>query len=141
MPHATDVGCRARSRRARRPCGGGGDRVRREARVRREPLWLAHLVHRVAGLVLGTFLPVHFLVLGRALERTDTLDAFLRWGENPAVKLAESILVLALGLHLFGGLRLLALEFLPWSPAQKTYAAAAAGLAVILSLGFFFNAV
>ncbi len=115
--------------------------MRREARVRREPLWLAHLVHRVSGLVLVTFLPVHFLVLGLALERTDTLDAFLRWGENPAVKLAESILVLALGLHLFGGLRLLALEFLPWSPAQKTYAATAAGLAVILSLGFFFNAV
>ena len=110
-------------------------------RARREPLWLAQLVHRISGLVLVTFLPVHFLVLGLALEQPDTFDAVLRWSENPAVKVAESVLILALGLHVFGGLRVLALEFLPWSPAQKTYAATAAALAVILSLGFFLNAV
>ena len=44
-----------------------------------------------------------------------------------------------LAVHLFGGLRLLALEFLPWSPRQKTYAAAATALSLFVAGGFLMN--
>jgi fumarate reductase subunit D len=42
---------------------------------------------------------------------------------------------------MFGGVRLMALEFLPWSPRQKTYAAMAVALAFFVSTGFFLQAV
>lgn len=108
---------------------------------RGHPLWIAFLVHRLSGLALALFLPAHFLVLGLAMTDPVALDGVLRWTDNPWVKTAEAGLVLLLGLHLFGGLRLMALEFLPWSPRQKTWAAAAVAGACAVSLGFFLNAV
>jgi fumarate reductase subunit D len=41
-----------------------------------------------------------------------------------------------LAAHLAGGLRLLALEFLPWRNWQKTLAALAAGFALVAGLAF-----
>lgn len=90
------------------------------------------LAHRLSGLALALFLPVHFWVLGRALE----LDAFLAWTEQPLVKFAEWSLVLLLALHLAGGLRVLVLEFLPWRNWAKGLAAAAAGFAFAAGLAF-----
>ncbi len=90
------------------------------------------LAHRVSGLALALFLPVHFYVLSRALE----LDAFLAWTEQPGVKFAEWGLVTLLALHLAGGLRVLALEFLPWRDWAKGLAAAAAGVALAAGLAF-----
>ncbi len=104
-------------------------------------LWLAALVHRVSGIGLALFLPFHFYVLGLALNDTATLDTFLRWTEHPMLKVAEFGLVLFLALHLFGGLRLLALEFLPWNPAQKTFAALAAALSVFIALLFLLKSI
>ena len=108
---------------------------------RGHPLWIAWLIHRLSGLALAVFLPVHFLMLGLALTGPAALDEALRWTDSPWAKAAETGLVLLLGLHLFGGLRLLALEFLPWSPRQKTFAAAAAALACAVSAGFLLSAV
>ena len=88
------------------------------------------MVHRVSGIVLALFLPLHFWALSRALE----LDAFLAWTEQPMVKLAEWGIVLALAAHFAGGLRVLALEFLPWQDWQKTLAAAAAAVTVAVGL-------
>lgn len=42
--------------------------------------------------------------------------------------------------HLTGGLRLLAIEFLPWHLWQKTWVALAAGLSVGAGLLFLLNA-
>ena len=106
---------------------------------RGHPLWIAWLIHRLSGLALAVFLPVHFLVLGLALNGAAALDGALRWADNPWVKAAETGLVLLLGLHLFGGLRLLAIEFMPWSPRQKTYAAIAAALACAVAAGFLLS--
>lgn len=90
------------------------------------------LLHRLSGVALALFLPAHFWVLSRALE----LDAFLAWTEQPLVQFAEWGLVTLLALHLAGGLRVLALEFLPWRGKHKGYAAAAAGFAVLAGLAF-----
>ena len=88
------------------------------------------MVHRVSGIALALFLPLHFWALSRALE----LDAFLAWTEQPMVKLAEWGIVLALAAHFAGGLRVLALEFLPWQDWHKTLAAAAAAVTVAAGL-------
>jgi len=90
------------------------------------------LVHRVSGIALTLFLPLHFFALSRALQ----LDAFLAWTEQPLVKLAEWGIVLALAAHFAGGLRVLALEFLPWRDWQKSLAAAAAALTLAVGLAF-----
>lgn len=95
------------------------------------------LAHRLSGIALALFLPAHFYVLSRALQ----LDAFLAWTEQPAVKLAEWGLVTLLALHLAGGLRVLALEFLPWRSWHKSLAAAAAGFAVAAGLAFALGAI
>ena len=80
----------------------------------------ASILHRVSGLALAIFLPVHFCVLGLALEGAGKLDGFLRFADMPAVKVGEWSLVLLLTLHVCLGLRVLAIELLPPSPAGGT---------------------
>jgi fumarate reductase subunit D len=97
--------------------------------------WVAH-VHRLSGVALAVFLPLHFWALGNALQ----LDSFLAWTEQPLVKAGEWAIVVALAAHLGGGLRVLAIEFLDWHEWQKSLAAVAAaatlaaGLALALAL-------
>ena len=93
--------------------------------------WVAH-VHRISGIGLALFLPAHFWVLGQGLA----MDGFLKWTEQPLVKFAEWGLVVLLAAHLGGGLRVLALEFLPWRDWQKSLAAAAAALTLGWGLAF-----
>jgi fumarate reductase subunit D len=107
-----------------------------ELRERNHPAYWAFLVHRVSGIALAAFLPFHFWALGQALEGAAKLDAFLAWTEQPLVKFAEWGLVLLLAAHLAGGLRILALEFLPWRDWQKGLAAAAAAISIAIGLAF-----
>ena len=79
----------------------------RDLRHRHSGLWLAALGHRLSGLALAVFLPLHFLTLGLAIRGEAPLESFLRWSDQPLVKLAESALIFLLMLHMFGGLRLL----------------------------------
>ncbi len=108
---------------------------------RNHPLWFAYIVHRFSGVCLALFLPAHFYVLGLALKGTAELDVFLNWTEIPLVKFAEISLVFLLAVHFFGGLRLLTVEFLPWSPRQKTYAAMATAVSFFVTSSFFMNAI
>lgn len=112
-----------------------------KAPARSHPLWFAFVLHRVSGLGLALFLPAHFWLLSQALTNPARLDGFLAFAEMPLVKLAEFGLVFLLAVHMFGGLRLLALEFLPWSDRQKTLAAGAVGVAFLISTTFFLKAI
>ena len=49
------------------------------------------MVHRISGLALACFLPLHFLALGLAIDGEARLDGFLKWTANPLVKLAETV--------------------------------------------------
>ena len=109
-------------------------------RNRAHPLWYAYLLHRVSGLLLALFLPAHFYVLSMAVN-TEAMNAALKWTENPLAKAAEFGLVFLLAVHFFGGLRLLALEWLPWTPRHKTLAAAAVALSFMVSGTFLLQAV
>lgn len=109
--------------------------------ARAHPLWLAFVLHRVSGLVLALFLPLHFWVLSLALTHPERLNQFLNFTDQPVVKAAEFGLVFLLAVHIFGGLRLMAMEWLPWSAPQKSLAAGAVGLAFLISGMFFLQVV
>jgi fumarate reductase subunit D len=44
----------------------------------KQPGFLAALLHRLAGIALAIFLPIHFWALSGALNGADVLDKFLR---------------------------------------------------------------
>lgn len=108
----------------------------RPVAYRRNFLWYAAMVHRLSGIGLAAFLPVHFLTLGLTLEGPARLETFLRWGDMPAVKLAEGGLVFLLAVHLFSGLRLLFIENFTWRGNQAKLATAAGGLAALVAFAF-----
>jgi fumarate reductase subunit D len=113
--------------------------MKNDFRARNHPAYWAFAVHRVSGVSLALFLPFHFWALGQALQGEEKLESFLRWSDQPLVKFAETGLVLLLAAHMTGGLRLLALEFLPWRDWQKSLLAVAAGVALVAGLAFLLN--
>ena len=106
----------------------------RDLTHRQGVLWVAALVHRLSGLALAIFLPAHFLTLGLAIRGEAPLENFLRWSDQPLVKLGESTLVFLLMVHMLGGLRLLVIENLPWRDGQKELATIAAALSAVIAL-------
>jgi fumarate reductase subunit D len=113
---------------------------RNAAGHRGDALWIAFLVHRVSGLALACFLPLHFLVLALAIRGAAAFDAMLSWTANPLVKLMETVLVFLFGVHMLGGIRVLAIENLPWSGAQKQAASAALVIAGLVAIAFIIRA-
>jgi len=110
---------------------------RNDARARTHPAYWAFIVHRVSGIGLALFLPIHFVVLAQAIAHPATLNAFLNWTRQPAVKVAETLLVLALAAHMAGGVRLLFVEFVGWrAEGQKTALSLAAAVALGCALLF-----
>lgn len=108
---------------------------------RAHPLWLAYLLHRISGLCLALFLPLHFWVLAMSVTNPEKIDGLLYLNTSAIKTLAEVVLVFLLAVHLFGGLRLLALEWLPWTTSQKTLAAAAVACSFLVSVLFFLQVV
>lgn len=108
---------------------------------RAHPLWLAYILHRLSGLALALFLPLHFWVLALAMTDPARLDGALKMTEGGLVKAAEFGLVFLLAVHMFGGLRLMALEWLPWRPQQKTLAALATAMSFGLACLFLMRAI
>src|SRR5688572_20748719 len=87
--------------------------MRNDFRARSHPAYWAFVVHRVSGVCLALFLPLHFWALAQALQGEARLESFLRWTDQPLVKVGEVALVVLLAAHMAGGVRLLMIEFLP----------------------------
>lgn len=107
-----------------------------DSRARHHPAWWAFAVHRLSGLALALFLPFHFWALGQALQGAPGLDGFLRFADQPLFKFAEWGLVVLLALHMAGGVRLLLIEFGPWSGLRKDWIAASLGVGLLVGLAF-----
>lgn len=105
-------------------------------RSRQHPAYWAFLVHRLSGLGLALFLPMHFWALGQALTGANALENFLRATDQPFFKFAEWGLVVLLGLHMMGGVRLLLIEFGSGSGLRKNWIAGTAGVGVVAGLAF-----
>ena len=99
-------------------------------------LWIAAMVHRLSGLALAIFLPIHFFVLGLSFHGGARLDSFLRWSDQPLVKVAEGGLVFLLTVHLLGGLRVLVIENFDWHDGQKQLATLAAAVSAAVAFVF-----
>lgn len=109
---------------------------RNDFRARSHPSWWAFWLHRVSGLLLALFLPLHFTLLAQALNGAAALDGALRLTDSALVKVAEWGLVTLLALHLTGGVRLLLIEFGPASGLRKNWIAGGIGVAVATGLAF-----
>ena len=103
--------------------------------------FLAATIHRLSGIALAVFLPIHFLALASALNGAAALDSFLAVTRQPPVAFLEVAIVVALALHMTLGLRVLAIEFFDFRertlvPLSVCVAAVGAvGLLFILNLG------
>jgi fumarate reductase subunit D len=110
-----------------------------DVRARGHPAYWAFVVHRVSGLLLTLFLPLHFFALSQALDPAQ-FDRFIAWTRQPAVKATEIAIVVALAAHLAGGLRLLLVEFVGWrADFQKSALALAAAFALAVGLVLAFQ--
>jgi fumarate reductase subunit D len=96
----------------------------------------AAMIHRLSGIALAIFLPLHFLALASALNGANALDAFLTVIRQPLVELAEIGIVIALALHMTLGLRVLAIEFLDFR--EKTLLPLSVCIAAVFTVGILF---
>ena len=94
---------------------------------------------RIECHILQHGLLVHFLALGLAIEGAEGLEEFLRWSDQPLVLFAEWGLVVLLGTHMAFGLRVLAIEFLPWPGFLKRAIGLGAGAALLIGVLFLVN--
>ena len=109
-------------------------------RTRGHPGWWAFALHRVSGIALTVFLPLHFIALGQALTGEAALQGFLAWTDRPLVRASEIALVFLLAVHLAGGMRLLLVEWRGWRASwQPGLIAATIAFALIAALLFALN--
>ena len=109
---------------------------RNDWRARRHTGFLLAMAHRVSGLALAAFLPLHFLTLGTAIKGAAALDDTLRLIDMPLFKLGEWLLVVLLAVHSTCGIRLLVIEFRPWSGPRKNWVAGIIGIGIAVGLAF-----
>jgi fumarate reductase subunit D len=109
---------------------------RNDWRARAHPAYWAFLMHRLSGLALAVFLPIHFWALGQALQGAAALEGFLRFTDQPLFKFGEWGLVVLLALHMMGGVRLLLIEFGGASGLRKNWIAGAVGFAAAAGMAF-----
>jgi fumarate reductase subunit D len=98
--------------------------------------FVAAMLHRLSGIALAVFLPLHFLALGTALKGADALDSFLALTRQPVVAFFEWGIVVTLAIHMTLGLRVLAVEFFDFH--EKTLAALSACVAAVFAIGLIF---
>lgn len=96
----------------------------------------AFLLHRLSGLALAVFLPLHFLALGLALEGAEGLDRFLAYTDLAIVKAAEWGLLILLTIHLIFGIRVLLIEFGRWRGFRLGWVGAGFGAAALVGVAF-----
>jgi fumarate reductase subunit D len=98
--------------------------------------FVAAMLHRLSGIALAIFLPIHFLALATALNGANALDAFLTVTRQPLVALAEIAIVIALAIHMTLGLRVLAIELFDFR--EKTLVPLSVCIAAVFAVGLIF---
>ena len=106
----------------------------------RQKGFVAALIHRLSGIALAIFLPLHFIALATALGGAPALDSFLAVTATPLVKVAEFGIVVALAAHLALGLRVLAIEFHGLRERSAAILSACGAVVVAVGLVFLLNA-
>ena len=102
----------------------------------KQPGFLAALLHRLAGIALAIFLPLHFWALSGALNGADFLDKFLQGHRHAAGQVRRGRHRRGAGAAHGAGLRVLAIEFLP--VRERTRVAISICLAAAFAVGALF---
>ena len=105
----------------------------------KQPGFVAALLHRLSGIALAIFLPLHFLALATALNGAGALDSFLAVTRSPLVEASECLLVAALATHMTLGVRILAIEFLNIRERTAAVLSGCAVAVVAVGLAFLMN--
>ena len=98
--------------------------------------YIAFSVHRLSGVALAIFLPVHLYVISLLLTDPQALDLFLDWTSAPLAKLTESMLIFLAGAHLAGGIRILLIEWFGFSFKQVVLLAFVAVFAICCGIAY-----
>jgi fumarate reductase subunit D len=104
-----------------------------------KPGFLAAMLHRLSGIALAIFLPMHFIALGTVLNGADSLQSFIGVTQNGFVRVAEWGLVTALGMHMALGIRVLAIEFLAVRERGAIVVSACVACSLTVGLLFLLN--
>lgn len=102
----------------------------------KQPGFVAAILHRLSGIALAVFLPIHFLALGTALNGAAALESFFAATYTPLAKFGEFGIVVALALHMALGLRVLVIEFL--GARERTGVVLSACIAAVACIGLLF---
>lgn len=98
--------------------------------------FVAAMLHRLSGIALAIFLPLHFLALATALNGAQALDSFLALTRQPLVAAAEWGIVVALAIHMTLGLRVLAIELFDFR--ERTLVPLTVCVAAVFAVGLIF---
>jgi succinate dehydrogenase subunit D len=102
----------------------------------RQPAFIAAMIHRLSGIALAIFLPLHFLALATALNGANAIDGFLALTRQPILAFFEFAIVIVLAIHMTLGLRVLAIEFFDFR--ENTVVVLTGCLAAVFAIGFIF---
>ena len=102
--------------------------------------YFAYVCHRLSGLLLACFIPLHFLMLSQSLRGAQGFEASLKLTDFWVFKFGECVLVILLAIHLAGGVRLLMIEFGPWRGLRKGWIQVSILFAMICGLLFLYFA-
>lgn len=106
-----------------------------------KPGFLAAMLHRLSGIALAIFLPLHFIALGMVLSGADSFQSFLGVTHNTFVRVAEWGLVTALGLHMALGIRVLAIEFFAIRERSAVVVSTCVACSITIGLLFLLNGI
>lgn len=104
--------------------------------MRSHPSYLAFLIHRVSGLCLALFIPVHLYFISLLLDDPERLDQFLTWTSTPLVKFSETILIFFAAVHLTGGIRIIVYEWFAANAKQGPWIVATIIIAFVFGIVF-----
>jgi fumarate reductase subunit D len=102
--------------------------------------YFSYVIHRFSGLSLACFIPLHFLMLSQSLRGASGFERSLGLTDFWVFKFGEWALVVLLAIHLFGGIRLLMIEFGPWRGLRKAWMKTSILLGMIYGLVFLYLA-
>ena len=105
---------------------------------RAHPLWLAYMLHRLSGVALALFLPVHFWVLAMAVSQFLIGPMKLLYErERPPMPLVETTSFSFPSGHAVAGAAIavsLVIVFVPSGPRRRNLEMLAAAFAVLMAL-------
>jgi fumarate reductase subunit D len=115
-------------------------RPKLDLRAKSHLSYFAYVCHRLSGLLLACFIPLHFLMLSQSLRGAEGFQKSLSLTDFGVFKFGEWTLVILLAIHLGGGVRLLMIEFGPWGGLRKGWSQLSILFAMICGLLFLYFA-